>query len=76
VRALPAMATVLSWQSCDHTGPVHEGDTLVSELSVLDARALSDSAGGLLDLRSVVHVVGPDGANRPVLDWYFTALMA
>ncbi|WP_068278981.1 MaoC family dehydratase [Aldersonia kunmingensis] len=76
VRALPNMVTVLAWQSCDHTGPVHEGDTLTSELTVLAARPLPGSSGGLLDLRSVVHVAGPDGANRPVLDWYFTALMA
>ncbi len=31
-RLLPNLVTVLGWQSCDHTGPVHEGDTLYSEL--------------------------------------------
>ena len=33
-RMLPNLATVLGWESCDHTGPVHEGDTLHSELHV------------------------------------------
>src|ERR1700757_704224 len=37
-RLLPNLATVLGWESCDHTGPVHEGDTLYSELHI-------DSAG-------------------------------
>src|SRR6201992_2556215 len=33
-KLLPNLATVLGWQSCDHTGPVHEGDTLYSELHI------------------------------------------
>ncbi|RAU97294.1 MaoC family dehydratase [Mycolicibacter senuensis] len=65
-RLLPNLATVVGWQSCDHTGPVHEGDTLYSELHV-------DSAtDNMLGLRSLVYAVGdPD---RQVLDWRFTAL--
>jgi acyl dehydratase len=71
-RALPNLVTVLGWQSCDHTGPVHEGDTLFSELHVESAEPLSDGRGGVLALRSVVYAVGePD---RQVLDWRFTAL--
>ena len=66
-RLLPNLVTVLGWQSCDHLGPVHEGDTLHSELHVESADA------GVLGLRSLVHAVAdPD---RPVLDWRFTALM-
>ena len=35
-----AMAgAVLGWESCDHTGPVHEGGTLYSELHVESAEA-------------------------------------
>ncbi|WP_231982127.1 acyl dehydratase [Mycobacterium sp. E2327] len=69
-RLLPNLATVLGWQSCDHTGPVHEGDTLYSELHVETARPTE--RGGVLGLRSVVYAVGePD---RPVLDWRFDAL--
>lgn len=68
-RLLPNLATVLGWQSCDHTAPVHEGDTLYSELHIESAR---DSA---LELRSLVYAAGADGEpDRQVLDWRFTAL--
>lgn len=71
-RLLPNIATVLGWQSCDHTGPVYEGDTLYSELHVDGAVPLPDGRGGVLELRSVVRAVGePD---RQVLDWRFTVL--
>ncbi|WP_179964842.1 MaoC family dehydratase [Mycolicibacterium gadium] len=71
-RLLPDMVTVLGWQSCDHTAPVHEGDTLYSELHVEGAVPLPDGRGGVLELRSVVYAVGePD---QQVLDWRFTAL--
>jgi acyl dehydratase len=69
-RLLPNLVTVLGWESCDHTGPVHEGDTLYSELHVETARPTD--RGGVLGLRSLVYAAGePD---RPVLDWRFTAL--
>jgi acyl dehydratase len=73
-RLLPNLVTVLGWQSCDHTGPVHEGDTLYSELHVESAEA--NENGGVLGLRSVVYAVGDsaDGPDRPVLDWRFSAL--
>ena len=71
-RLLPNLVTVLGWQSCDHTGPVHEGDTLYSELHVDGAVPLPDGRGGVLKLRSLVYAAGePD---RQVLDWRFTAL--
>jgi acyl dehydratase len=71
-RLLPDLVTVLGWESCDHTGPVHEGDTLYSELHVDEASPLPDGRGGVLKLRSLVYAVGePD---RQVLDWRFTAL--
>jgi acyl dehydratase len=73
-RLLPNLATVLAWASCDHTGPVHEGDTLHSELHVEAAEPLPNS-GGVLRLRSLVAAVDLDGGNdRPVLDWRFSAL--
>jgi acyl dehydratase len=73
-RAVPGLVTVLAWEGCDHTGPVHEGDTLASTVTVLDARP--GAVGTLLDLRSVVHAVsGTDETeSREVLDWRFTAL--
>jgi acyl dehydratase len=69
-RLLPNLVTVLAWESCDHTGPVHEGDTLFSELHV------ESSDAGVLQLRSLVYAAGgPDGGDdRQVLDWRFSAL--
>jgi acyl dehydratase len=74
-RLLPNLVTVLGWESCDHTGPVHEGDTLYSELHVESATATDN--GGVLGLRSVVYAVSdsPDEPDRPVLDWRFSALL-
>jgi len=72
-RLLPNLATVLGWKSCDHTGPVYEGDTLYSDLHVGSAE--HTDGGGVLGLRSRVYAVGdnPD-EPRQVLDWRFTAL--
>lgn len=73
-RLLPNLVTVLGWESCDHTGPVREGDTLYSELHVESAAATPN--GGVLRLRSLVYAAGdaPDEPDRPVLDWRFSAL--
>lgn len=73
-RLLPNLVTVLNWQSCDHTGPVHEGDTLYSELHIESAEPTDH--GGVLGLRSLVYAVGETegGPDRPVLDWRFHAL--
>ncbi|WP_409427931.1 MaoC family dehydratase [Mycobacterium sp. SMC-11] len=68
-RLLPNLVTVLGWQSCDHTAPVHEGDTLYSELHIESAR------DNVLELRSLVYAAGAAGeTDRQVLDWRFTAL--
>lgn len=68
-RLLPNLATVLGWRSCDHSGPVHEGDTLYSELRIESA---SDN---VLGLRSLVYAAGVAGEpDRQVLDWRFDAL--
>lgn len=73
-RLLPNLATVLGWESCDHTGPVYEGDTLYSELRVESAEPTGH--GGVLGLRSLVYAVSDEAAapNRAVLDWRFSAL--
>ena len=71
-RLLPNLVTVLAWESCDHTGPVHEGETLYSELQVEAAEPLP-GGGGILRLRSLVSAADPAG-ERPVLDWRFSAL--
>jgi acyl dehydratase len=84
-RLLPNLVTVLGWESCDHTGPVHEGDTLYSEVHVDGVELLADGRGGVLKMRSLVYAVpggrseATGGTNtaepdRKVLDWRFTAL--
>jgi acyl dehydratase len=76
-RLLPNLVTVLGWQSCDHSGPVHENDTLYSELSITAAEPLPDGRGGLLRLRSTVYAASDSEAedDRQVLDWRFTGLL-
>jgi acyl dehydratase len=72
-RLLPNLATVLGWQSCDHTAPVYEGDTVYSELHIDSAEPTED--GGLLGLRSLVYAISDaNDEPRQVLDWRFTAL--
>lgn len=68
LRALPDLATVLAWQSCDHTGPVREGDTLTTEVTVEAARPVGEWQ--VLDLRALVTADG----ERAVLNWRFSAL--
>jgi acyl dehydratase len=69
-QALPNLVTVVAWESCDHVGPVREGDTLYStvEVASLEPRA---AGGGLVGLRSRVR-----SGSGPVLDWRFLALLA
>ena len=66
-RLLPNLVTVLGWESCDHTGPVHEGDTLYSELHIEAVRCRRPRR--VLTLRSLVYAVrraGPSGAGLAV----------
>ena len=80
-RLLPNLVTVLGWESCDHTGPVHENDTLYSELTVESAELRGDGRGGTVALRSKVFAAAADddddddGADRQVLDWRFTGVL-
>jgi acyl dehydratase len=72
-RALPALVTVTGWHGCDHLGPVREGDTLRSTITVEQVDYLPEG-GGLVHLRSVVRADGePD---RDVLDWRFVVVLA
>jgi acyl dehydratase len=73
-RALPNLVTIVGWHSCDHTGPVYEGDTLHSRLELERVRPLRD--GALVHLRSTVRADRGDGTADPVLDWRFVAAMA
>lgn len=73
-RLLPNLAAVLGWQSCEHTGPVHEGDTLYSDLHIEHVEPLPRDRGAVLTLRSLVYAAGENGSDRPVLDWQYRVL--
>ncbi|RCW45753.1 acyl dehydratase [Halopolyspora algeriensis] len=76
LRALPNLVTVLGWHSCDHTGPVHEDDTLFSTVTVENTEPLP-RGGGLVHLRSLVRASNPaDDEVIDVLDWRYIALMS
>lgn len=80
-RALPALVTVAGWHSCDHVGPVYEGDTLFSTVTAEQVEPLPDG-GALVHLRSEVRAIAPDATDveaadpRPVLDWRYIAVFA
>lgn len=66
-RTLPDLITVAAWHSCDHTGPVREGDTLVSTVMVEDVVRMSDRLQAVT-LRVLVSARRETGID-PVLDW-------
>jgi len=73
-RAIPNLLTVIAWHSCDHVGPVHEGDLLASTVDVERVTALP-GGGAHLHLRSRVTATDPAAeASRAVLDWRFVAV--
>jgi acyl dehydratase len=62
-KSLPDLITVAGWHGCDHTGPVREGDTLTSEITV-------ESAGGARVVHLRVHVQAyRSNETTDVLDW-------
>ncbi len=63
-RSLPSIVTVAAWHGCDHLGPVHEGDTLRSTLSVEQVDELPGGAG-LVHLRSQVRAETPQATRQP-----------
>jgi acyl dehydratase len=69
-RAFPRLVTVPGWYGCDHLGPVREGDTLHSSVTIERVRALP-GPGKLADLRSRVRTAD----DREVLDWRFVAVI-
>lgn len=65
-RLLPSMATVLGWLSCDHTGPVFEGDVLECRAELLDEHPV---ANGRLLAFAVTVRADRDGDPVDVLDY-------
>ncbi|MCS7050345.1 MAG: aldolase/citrate lyase family protein [Thermomicrobium sp.] len=73
-RALPDLATILAWHSCDHLGPAFEGDVLRSRVEIMELESLAD--GGLVHARVFVTAQGAaDEHPRDVLDWKLVGLM-
>lgn len=75
-RALPDTLLFLGWQSCDHLGPVYEGDTLRSRVTIESARP-GPKGTTVLALRSLVDADSRGGGTsevRPVLDWRYEVL--
>ena len=65
-RLLPSLATVLGWHSCDHLGPVFEGDNLGFTATLIDE--MSVAGGRLLALRVQASRLTEAGETA-VLDW-------
>ena len=60
------MATVLGWLSCDHTGPVFEGDVLATTTELVEEHAVD--GGRLLAFRLTV-AADREGEQIDVLDY-------
>lgn len=75
-RALPNIVTLVAWRSCDHTGPVFEGDLLRTQVTVEEVRP-REAGGDLVDLRALVWAQSEgEEDERPVLDWSLVAWSA
>jgi len=76
-RALPNLVTIVGWRRCDHVGPVFEGDTLRSVVTVGERTPL-DGGGALVELHVDVEADALEaGADpRPVLAWDLIGVMA
>jgi acyl dehydratase len=64
-RALPGLVTILAWRSCDHLGPVFEGDRLTTDIEVL-----------AVSMPTVELRMRARSDDREVLDWHAVALYA
>jgi 2-methylfumaryl-CoA hydratase len=67
-RVLGGLATVLGWHSCDHLGPVFEGDLLSCRHTLVDEQPAPHGSGLVRAVRVEVDAHRPDGAVK-VLDW-------
>jgi acyl dehydratase len=74
VRCLPSLVTVVGWHSCDHTGPVFEGDTIRSAIEIERTESIA-GRGGLVHLRARAWARREDGEVE-VLDWRLVGAMA
>lgn len=76
-RALPTLATIVAWRSCEHSAPVFERDVLFTEVTVESAEVLDGSGATLVDLRAIVHADRRKGEPpEQVLDWALVGVLA
>ncbi|GAA1879667.1 hypothetical protein GCM10009753_03660 [Streptantibioticus ferralitis] len=72
----PLDVTVVGWDGCDRIGPVHEGDSLDSTVTVESTHPLPGS-GSILWLGVGVNARSGDSDEpRPVLRWRCAVVMA
>jgi 2-methylfumaryl-CoA hydratase len=75
-HAVPRLVTIIAWRSCEHLGPVFEGDILSTELTIGETHELDRSDAVLVDMRAVVRSDrAPAAQGREVLDWRFLGLV-
>lgn len=75
--ALPNLATIVAWRSCEHSAPVFEGDILSTEVAIVAKTALENADAALLDLRAIVHADRGRGEKpEQVLAWDFLGVLA
>jgi citrate lyase beta subunit/acyl dehydratase len=69
-RALPDLATILAWESCDHVGPTFEGDRLRSRVRITRLEG-----PGLVHLEVRTEASSDGEPPREVLVWALVGLM-
>ena len=76
-RALPNLATLLAWESCNHTAPVVENDRIRTEFAVTDIVPFVTRDGSVSALRIAAQAYSSRGSpeqESKVLEWAFWAL--
>jgi citrate lyase beta subunit/acyl dehydratase len=69
-RALPDLATILAWESCEHLGPTFEGDRLRSRVRITGLEP-----PGLVHLAVRTTATSNGDPPRDVLEWALVGLM-
>ena len=76
-RALPSLATIVAWRSCEHSRPVFEGDILSTVVTIVTKSGIDSADAELSELRAVVRADRGDGEPaEQVLDWSFLGILA
>ncbi|MDQ3102230.1 MAG: MaoC family dehydratase [Actinomycetota bacterium] len=76
-RALPSLATIVAWRSCEHSAPVFEGDILSTVVTIVTKAEIDGTDADLVELRAMVEADrGAGDPDEQVLDWTFLAVLA